>query len=147
MRWMPLFALAPLAGRYVTTSNLEEQIVDQQDMDNDNYLDKKWDGTDCDDGNPDIHTDAEEICDGIDNNCDGTVDEDDAIDASTWYADTDGDGYGDNDAWIESCNLTDGYVIFGDDCDDDDPSLSPGVIEACDGIDNNCDGTIDEDCP
>lgn len=101
---------------------------------------------DCDDTDTGIYPDADELCDGLDNDCDAATDEE-AVDQRTYYFDNDNDGYGDNEVWVVSCNLPDGYVIFGDDCDDDEPNLSPGVTEACDGIDNNCDGTIDEDCP
>jgi hypothetical protein len=50
---------------------------------------------DCDDSDAALNPGAEEICDGVDNDCDGTTDEDDAVDASVWYPDADGDGYGD----------------------------------------------------
>jgi hypothetical protein len=53
--------------------------------------------TDCDDTNAAIHPEADEICDSVDNDCDGAIDEADAVDASTWYADADGDGYGQED--------------------------------------------------
>jgi MYXO-CTERM domain-containing protein len=80
-------------------------------------------GGDCDDANAGIHPAAEEVCDGADSNCDGAFDADDV--------DLDGD------AWP---------VCLGD-CDDADPALGPGVAELCDdGVDNNCDGTVDEEC-
>jgi hypothetical protein len=100
---------------------------------------------DCDDDDTGVYPDADELCDGTDNDCDAATDED-AIDQRTYYFDNDQDGYGDNDLSIVSCNLPDGYVIFGDDCDDSEPTLSPGELETCDGIDNNCDGIIDEGC-
>ncbi|MBK9369748.1 MAG: putative metal-binding motif-containing protein [Deltaproteobacteria bacterium] len=50
--------------------------------------------TDCDDNNPQANPDADEVCGGGDEDCDGSVDEDEAIDASTWAIDYDGDGFG-----------------------------------------------------
>ena len=52
------------------------------------------DNTDCDDSTDDANPDEFELCDGIDNDCDGGTDEPDAIDAPTWYDDDDEDGYG-----------------------------------------------------
>ena len=49
-------------------------------------------GKDCDDNNASINPEADEVCDGLDNNCDGMVDEDTAVDATEYYADTDSDG-------------------------------------------------------
>jgi len=103
------------------------------------------DDTDCDDTDPAVNPDAAERCDGIDNDCDGTVDEDDSDDALTWYADTDGDGYGDPADSTEACAEPSGYVADDTDCDDTDGAVNPAAIEACDGIDNDCDGTVDED--
>jgi hypothetical protein len=100
---------------------------------------------DCDDADTGTHPDADERCDGTDNDCDATTDEE-AVDQRTYYFDGDLDGYGDNDLSVVTCNLPDGYVIFGDDCDDTDSTLSPGITETCDGRDNNCDGTVDEGC-
>jgi len=101
---------------------------------------------DCDDADTGTNPDAVERCDGTDNDCDAATDEE-AVDQRTYYFDGDLDGYGDNDVSVVACNLPDGYVLFGDDCDDTEPSLSPAATETCDGIDNNCDGTIDEECP
>ena len=62
----------------------------------------------------------------------------------TWYADADGDGYGDADDSIEDCLQPSGYVDDGSDCDDTDIDVNPGAEEECDGYDNNCDGEVDE---
>ncbi len=103
------------------------------------------DDSDCDDGDGAISPDATELCDSVDNDCDGTVDEDDADDASTWYADTDGDGFGDPADSMDSCSEPTGYVTDDTDCDDSDGAVNGDATETCDGVDNDCDGDVDED--
>ncbi len=100
--------------------------------------------TDCDDGNAEVNPSATEVCDGIDNNCDGTTDEDSASDASTWYIDSDTDGYGDSGSSTSACAQPGGYVANDTDCDDASSGVNPGATEVCDGTDNDCDGTVDE---
>ncbi|MEC7984828.1 MAG: MopE-related protein [Myxococcota bacterium] len=97
---------------------------------------------DCDDSNSDINPNADEICDEIDNNCDGLVDND-ASDALTFYVDSDGDGFGADAETIESCTLPEGYSETMDDCDDTSELTYPGADELCDGLDNDCDEEID----
>jgi PKD repeat protein len=98
---------------------------------------------DCDDNDASIHPDAEDICDGIDNNCNGAFDEDG--DFSTFYKDADGDGYGDPNISISLCIQPNGFVRQGGDCNDNNPDINPDQVEICDGLDNNCNGAIDED--
>src|SRR5687768_15353583 len=92
----------------------------------------------CEDGTPG----AAEVCDGVDNNCDGEVDE--GV-TDTFYADTDGDGFGDDALSTDACETPDGYAAVGGDCDDADGESYPGAAERCDGLDNDCDEAVDED--
>ena len=99
-------------------------------------------GDDCDDNNPNVHPDAQEICgDGIDNNCDAVVD-DEGAGALTWYIDGDGDGYGLTE--VVSCVKPDGATANGSDCDETNADIHPGATERCDGVDQDCDGKVDE---
>ena len=82
---------------------------------------------------------AQERCDGVDNDCDGNIDNA-ALDAPTWYADSDGDGYGSNVAQ-RRCEPPPGHVALAGDCDDMDADAHPGAIEQVgDGVDSDCDG-------
>lgn len=95
-------------------------------------------GADCDDSDPAVHPGATEVCDGLDQDCDGSVDE--GV-LTTYYADLDSDGYGDPSATLEGCALPSGYAANGLDCDDGDASVSPADAEiVADGIDQDCDG-------
>ena len=103
------------------------------------------DPVDCDDNNENIYPGAVEECDGLDNDCDETVDEG-APDDNTFYQDFDGDTFGNFAVSISSCLAPDGYVDNNSDCDDTDEFVNPAADENCnDGIDNDCDGNIDSE--
>jgi hypothetical protein len=105
------------------------------------------DNTDCNDFNGEVNPGATELCDGLDNDCDESFDEDDAADALTWYLDGDGDGYGDASSSTTACDEPSGYGPYTDDCDDADPDVYPDAVQLCgDGIDNDCRGG-DTICP
>ena len=101
---------------------------------------------DCDDTDPYIHPAALEICNFIDDNCDGVIDEN-ALDCMIWYRDMDRDGFGYCNDYVCACYPLAPYdASICDDCDDTNPFMFPGAIEICNGIDDNCDGDIDEGC-
>ncbi|MCP4807348.1 MAG: hypothetical protein GY913_32480 [Proteobacteria bacterium] len=106
---------------------------------------KVADNTDCDDDRAETNPGADEYCNNLDDDCDGTVDEDDAVDATTWNRDADQDGFGDATTTHTSCDAPDGYIANDDDCDDTDDDVRPGADEYCNDEDDDCDGTIDED--
>jgi alpha-tubulin suppressor-like RCC1 family protein len=87
---------------------------------------------------------ASEVCDGLDNDCNGYTDE--GLPKRKWYRDYDGDGYG-NPATLdppENCRQPPGFVANTLDCDDGNRAIKPGATEVCDGRDNDCDGQVDE---
>ncbi len=105
--------------------------------------------TDCDDTNANVNPSATEVCNGIDDNCDGLIDDADpnVVGQQVWYADTDGDTFGDASVSIQACDQPTGYVSNSDDCNDANANVNPSAIEICgNGIDDNCDGQIDEGC-
>lgn len=67
-----------------------------------------------------------------------------ACDTIKYYKDNDGDGYGNSDSMFKGCYQPAGYVNLKNDCNDSNAAINPGATEICDGIDNNCNGKIDE---
>ena len=97
---------------------------------------------DCDDTDPAIYPGAEEVCNGIDDNCDGQVDE--GLPVATYYPDKDEDGYGAPMPTQDACEQPEGFVEIPGDCDDLDPAINPDAEEVIDGRDNDCDGIADD---
>jgi len=102
---------------------------------------------DCNDNNADIHPNATEICDDIDNDCNGLTD--DELLTFTFFVDADSDGDGDPSVSITTCVTVapSGYVANANDCDDNNAAINPDAIEVIDGLDNDCNGMIDDVSP
>ena len=99
--------------------------------------------TDCNDQLIDVNPNSNEYYDGIDNNCDGLIDEATALDASLWYRDLDNDGFGNPTDFQSNCNQPAGYIEDSTDCNDNNSLIHPSAIETCNSVDDNCDGTVD----
>jgi hypothetical protein len=97
---------------------------------------------DCDDTDPGIYLGAEELCDPEDRDCDGDP-TDGASDAVVYFQDADADGYG--GAALSSCSgRPDGFVSVEGDCADLDPNVNPAQLETCNGLDDDCNGVMDD---
>jgi hypothetical protein len=116
-----------------------DPIINTDDQDGDGFSASD----DCNDQDASINPGVPELCDGVDNDCDGSIDEPDAMDAGTVYSDADGDGFGNPAEPSVACEAA-GLVADNTDCNDADGSIFPGAAELCDGIDNDCDGTPDD---
>ncbi|MEY3014477.1 MAG: hypothetical protein RIT45_3212 [Pseudomonadota bacterium] len=104
-------------------------------------------GGDCNDVVASIGPQAKEICNDIDDNCNGATDEPQSSGCTVYYLDKDVDGFGDPDdaACLCASKKTQEYVEIAGDCDDTNDKIKPGVPELCNGKDDNCDGKTDEE--
>lgn len=97
---------------------------------------------DCADGDAERYPGAEERCNGLDDDCDGEIDE--GVPLGVFYRDADGDGFGNPATRVETCTPEPGYVDNGLDCNDNSADINPDAPEVCDFVDNDCDDRIDE---
>jgi len=146
MRWAILLAAlftgcgpAAICERFQLQCDLEEGIAwpeEPEDADGDVYSA----AVDCDDTNADINPGTAEVCDGVDQDCDGLIDEDFSEPMQVWYLDEDGDGYGDPDIFEMACEARGGWVLEAGDCNDQNSDENPGEPEDCTNRDRDCDG-------
>jgi hypothetical protein len=102
------------------------------------------DPVDCDDADPAIHPGAAELCNALDDDCNGMPD-DGAGPVVSWYADTDGDTYGDPLTEVQgACSPDETWVTDDGDCDDSDTDIHPDAAEVCNGLDDDCQGGVDD---
>lgn len=151
MRLLAPFLLLPACdGSTFSSSDPCPALVSYADRDGDGFgdADERHEGCDvpvgfvanaedCDDADAGIRPDATEVCDNVDNDCTGGID--DGLTFVDYFADRDGDGFAAEPA-VSSCTPLEGMSTVADDCDDADDTVFPGAAEACDGIDQACDG-------
>lgn len=136
-----------------TNDQIGSIVMYYADADNDGFGDATDAGTssctpvtgsvtnndDCDDSDENINPDATEVCDGVDNDCDGNTDE--GFTMLTYYEDADNDTYGDPASSVTDCTQPAGYVTNDDDCNDANAAIHPGATDNTgNGVDENCDG-------
>ncbi len=126
-----------LAGCIINAEVYERRKAELTDADGDGFAMED----ECDDDDATIFPGADESCDGVDQDCDGEVDEG-ASDAATWHPDEDGDGYGEAGGAVVRCDSPGrAFSNTADDCDDADPYSYPGATEVeYDGVDQDCSG-------
>ncbi len=98
---------------------------------------------DCDDLSSAVKPGGVEICDGLDNDCDGVVDGPLPVAATTWYRDADGDNFGVAGETVVACVTPAGFADASGDCDDANDEVFPGAVEVCNEVDDDCNGTTD----
>lgn len=135
---------------YPTAEEIPYDTIDQDcvdgdlvDVDDDGYYGVQVNGDDildCDDEDADVNPGETELCNGIDDNCAGGIDEGVAL---TLYQDSDGDGFG-STVSITSCTPVTGYVSKTGDCNDADNKINPSAQEICNSKDDDCDTLIDD---
>jgi hypothetical protein len=96
-------------------------------------------GDDCDDSDPTVRPNADDVCNGVDDDCSGAID-DNPFFMTAWYLDGDGDSYGAGPAMAISCESPAGMTSNNSDCNDSRGDAYPGATEVCDGVDLDCDG-------
>lgn len=125
-------------------------IVDSCDDPSSSALAYVQNQSDCDDTSSAVNPGVSELCSttGVDDNCDGDVDENTAADVAQWYADSDNDGYGDRyGTALNACTQPSGYVSDATDCNDGVLDINPGAQETCNNQDDDCDLLTDGDDP
>ncbi len=139
LRW----ALSPAIGLLLLGGCVrisDDEYDARLDFDQDGHTDRAFGGDDCDDQDPQVHPGAEERCDAIDSDCDGSLE--DGADADAWFPDADGDGFGDPTAASTlACTAPAGHVLDATDCDDSSADVNPDATEIC-----NDGAAVDEDC-
>ena len=141
--WFPnarVAVLLALAG--CAADGGKNDLTPGTDLDSDGFLSPE----DCNDTDASIFPGASERCNTVDDDCDGTVDEADAVDAATFYADLDSDTFGDPNSPLATCDMPEGYVADDTDCDDTEAAFNPAATEICDplDVDEDCDGLVDD---
>jgi hypothetical protein len=139
-------------------NNSNAQIDEGCDDDGDDYCDANiytigtppacpHGGNDCDDTAPTINPGMQENCGTpYDDNCNGSANDQNAVDCQPFFFDSDSDKWGSNSSKCLCAPLNQYKAINPGDCNESDPAINPGAAEICDGIDNNCDKVIDEGC-
>ncbi len=140
---LPVAGILSLGGCIGTLDIVKYENI-CPDNDGDGHDDLTCGGDDCNDSITAVNPNAQEICNGMDDNCDGQIDE--GV-LATFYQDTDSDGYGNLSSTQEACTAPAGYVTDPTDCNDGNASVNPGASEICNQIDDNCNGEVDEGLP
>ncbi|TNF28658.1 MAG: hypothetical protein EP329_17510 [Deltaproteobacteria bacterium] len=102
-------------------------------------------GGDCDEGNADLHAGATELCNDVDDDCDGVTDPAGSDGCQTYLRDSDQDGFGVAGDALCLCAPTVPFTtVTPGDCNDADPQIRPTVLETCNGKDDDCSGVVDD---